>query len=67
MASLVPRDYVIAAMDALSVPDRSEGKTYQLTDPNPPSAREVSEIFGKHLGKKLVWLPIPVSVVRSLL
>lgn len=67
MASLVPRDYVIAAMDALSVLDRSQGKTYQLTDPNPPSAREVAEIFGKHLGKKLVWLPIPVSVVRGLL
>lgn len=65
-ASLVPRDYVIAAMDELSVLDRSEGKTYQLTDPNPPSAREVAEIFGKHLGKRLVWLPIPVSVVRLL-
>jgi thioester reductase-like protein len=67
MASLVPRDYVIAAMDALSVLDRSEGKTYQLTDPDPPSAREVAEIFGKHLGKRLVWLPIPVSAVRGLL
>lgn len=67
MASLVPRDYVIAAMDALSVLDRSEGKTYQLTDPNPPSAREVAEIFGKHLGKRLVWLPIPVSAVRGVL
>lgn len=63
-ASLVPRDYVIAAMDALSVLDRSEGKTYQLTDPDPPSAREVAEIFGKHLGRRLIWLPIPVSVVR---
>ena len=67
MASLVPRDYVIAAMDALSVLDRSEGRTYQLTDPDPPSAREVAEIFGKHLGRRLVWLPIPVSVVRGLL
>ena len=67
MASLVPRDYVIAAMDELSVMDRSEGKTYQLTDPDPPTAREVAEIFGKHLGKRLVWLPIPVSVVRGLL
>lgn len=67
MASLVPRDYVIAAMDALSVLDRSEGKTYQLTDPNPPSAREVAEIFGRHLGRRLVWLPIPVSLVRGLL
>lgn len=63
-ASLVPRDYVISAMDVLSVLDRSEGKTYQLTDPDPPSAREVAEIFGKHLGRRLVWLPIPVSVVR---
>jgi len=67
MASLVPRDYVVAAMDALSVLDKSEGKTYQLTDPDPPSAREVAEIFGEHLGRRLIWLPVSVSVVRFLL
>jgi thioester reductase-like protein len=66
-ASLVPRDFVVDAMDVLSVQDRSLGKTYQLTDPDPPTGREVAEIIGGHLGKRLVWLPIPVPVIRELL
>ncbi len=66
-ASLVPRDFVVDAMDVLSVLDRSLGKTYQLTDPNPPTGREVAEIIGRHLGKHLVWLPVPVKMIRGLL
>ncbi len=65
--SLVPRDFVIEAMDVLSVQDRSLGRTYQLTDPTPPAAREVAEVFGKYLGRQLVWLPIPVPKLRDLL
>lgn len=67
LASMVPRDFVIDAMDVLSVQERSLGKTYQLTDPSPPTAREVAEIIGGHLGKRLVWLPVPVQAIRSLL
>ena len=42
---LVPRDYVIGAMDVLSVMDKSVGRTYALTDPNPPTAGEVVDIL----------------------
>jgi thioester reductase-like protein len=66
-ASLVPRDYVIDAMDALSVLDRSLGRTYALTDPNPPTAREVAERFADHLGKRLVWVPLSVGLARGAL
>ena len=66
-ASLVPRDFVIGAMDELSVLDRSLGKTYQLTDPNPPSAREVAQIFAALLHRKAVFLPVKPSMLRALL
>jgi thioester reductase-like protein len=66
-ASLVPRDFVISAMDELSVLDVSLGRTYQLTDPNPPSAREVAEIFSDLLGRKPVFLPVKPSILRALL
>lgn len=66
-ASLVPRDFVIDAMDQLSVMDASLGRTYALTDPHPPTNREVAELFAQHLGKRLVWLPVPVGPTRSLL
>jgi thioester reductase-like protein len=61
---LVPRDFVIDAMDALSVLDRSLARTYALTDPAPPTNRQVGEIFAGHLGKRLVWVPLPLGVTR---
>jgi nucleoside-diphosphate-sugar epimerase len=62
--SLAPRDFVIDAMDALSVLDRSLGRTYALTDPEPPTNRQVGEILARHLGKRLVWVPLPLGVTR---
>jgi len=66
-ASMVPRDFVVAAMDELSVQGRSLGKTYALTDPNPPSGKEAAQIMAQHLGRRIVWLPIPLALLHSLL
>ena len=45
-----------------------EGKTYQLTDPNPPSAREVAQIFADLMHKKAIFLPaVKPSLLRTLL
>lgn len=63
-SSLVPRDFVIAAMDELSVLPASQGRTYALTDPQPPSNREVAERFAEYLGKRLVWVPVPLGPTR---
>ncbi|GAB91472.1 SDR family oxidoreductase [Gordonia rhizosphera] len=65
--SLVPRDFVIEAMDELSVHESTLGHTYALTDPDPPTGLEVAEIFAHHLGKRLVFVPVPLGVVRSAL
>ncbi|MEI6621142.1 MAG: SDR family oxidoreductase [Actinomycetes bacterium] len=64
--SIVPRDFVIEAMDELSVMDKSVGKTYALTDPNPPTARQLVTAFAAHLGKRVVWVPLPLGVTRGL-
>lgn len=61
---LVPRDFVVEAMDQLSVLDRSVGRTYALTDPNPPTVRRLVETFAGHLGKRVVWLPLPLGLTR---
>jgi thioester reductase-like protein len=65
--SLVPRDFVIDAMDHLSVLDASLGRTYALTDPHPPTVRELADTFARHLGKRVVWLPVPLGPARALL
>jgi thioester reductase-like protein len=63
---LVPRDYVVGAMDELSVLPASVGRTYALTDPEPPTAREVVETFASRLGKRVVWVPLPLAPTRAL-
>ena len=63
--SLVPRDFVIEAMDQLSVLDASIGQTFALTDPNPPTVREVVDCFAGHLGKHVIWVPLPLGITRT--
>jgi nucleoside-diphosphate-sugar epimerase len=65
--SLVPRDFVIDAMDQLSVLDDSLGRTYALTDPDPPTNRQVAETFARHLGKRIVWVPLPLGATKATL
>ncbi|MCU0266254.1 MAG: SDR family oxidoreductase [Actinomycetia bacterium] len=64
-AGLVPRDYVIGAMDVLSVMDKSEGRTYALTDPNPPTTGEVVQILADYLHRKPVRVPLPLGLTRA--
>ena len=63
--SLVPRDFVIEAMDQLSVRDGSIGRTFALTDPNPPTVRELVDFFAAHLGRRVIWLWLPLGVTRA--
>jgi thioester reductase-like protein len=64
---LVPRDFVVDAMDVLSVQDTSVGRTYALTDPHPPTAREVVDTFAARLGKRVVWVPLPLAATHALI
>ncbi|MGN6574600.1 MAG: SDR family oxidoreductase [Nocardioides sp.] len=64
---LVPRDFVVAAMDELSVHAHSSGRTYALTDPRPPTARHLVETFARHLGKRVLWVPLPLRPARLLI
>ncbi|SES44966.1 Male sterility protein [Pedococcus cremeus] len=62
--SLVPRDFVVDAMDELSVMEDSVGRTCALTDPAPPTVRELVDTFARHLGKTVFWLPLPLRPTR---
>lgn len=63
--SLVPRDFVVDAMAALSGMDASEGKTYALTTSRPPTIRELVDTFGELLGRKPVWVPLPLTLAKT--
>lgn len=66
-AGLVPRDYVIEAMDVLSVMDTSVGRTYALTDPDPPTTGEVVQILADYLGRTPVKVPLPLGLTRAVI
>lgn len=62
---LVPRDFVVSAMDELSVLDESVGRTYALADPQAPTAREIVDAFADRLGKRVVWVPMFPGLARA--
>lgn len=62
---IVPRDFVVEAMDRLGAQQVSVGRTYALTDPDPPTVRRLVDSFARHLGRRVVWLPLPMGLTRA--
>ncbi len=62
--NVVPRDWLIEAVDRLSGMERSRGVTYQLADPEPPSIREMLETIAEEAGKTLVRVPLPLGLAK---
>jgi thioester reductase-like protein len=65
--NVVPRDYVIDGIDALSAREDTVGGTYALADPEPFTVRELVDLFGRVTGKRLLPVPLPLTLARSAL
>ena len=65
--NVVPRDYVVDAIDALSRMDRSAGVTYNLCDPHPPTAVEAQRVLAEAAGRRVVSVPTTQSLLERLL
>ena len=63
--NLVPRDYVVDAIDALSGMADTVGGTYQLCDPNPPTIAGLYRAFGHATGRRIVSVPTSARVARA--
>ncbi len=62
--NVVPRDFVIRAVAHLGGLPASRGKTYQLADPAPLTAREMLAVLGRALGKRVVLVPLGVRFAK---
>ena len=62
--NLVPRDFVISAIDALAGMRLADGKVYQLADPEPLTIAEVIDAIAKATGRMVVKLPLPVGLAK---
>ncbi|SEL94991.1 SDR family oxidoreductase [Haloferax larsenii] len=65
--NVVPRDYVVEAIDYLSRLDRAENTTYQLCDPNPPTIRQFVSTLLDAADRTGLALPLPRRVAQSAL
>ncbi len=65
--NLVPRDFVVDAVAELSGRDDNAGVCYALANPNPPTIREMIQVFGEAVGKRLVQVPLPEQPSVALL
>jgi len=64
-ANLVPVDFIIAAMAALSDPHGGAARTYHLTDPSPLSVSEVARLLAREMEKRFLLVPVPLAVARA--
>jgi thioester reductase-like protein len=59
--NIVPRDFIIDAIAALSGMPDSMGKTYNLADPDPLTISEMADAFGEALGIYVLKVPLPLD------
>jgi len=66
--NLVPVDFVVEAMNALTVDDNAVGATVQLADPAPLTTRELFDTIAETLAGRRSRVTIPAALVlRSLM
>jgi thioester reductase-like protein len=63
--NIVPVDFVVDAMAALSAAPSSLGRTYHLCDPQPHSPAELTQMFAEAFGRRYLYLPVPFAVARA--
>jgi nucleoside-diphosphate-sugar epimerase len=65
--NVVPRDFVIDAMDRLSVMPETVGKVYHLADPDPPTVDEIISSVAAATGRTVIRVPLPRVVAKGAL
>jgi nucleoside-diphosphate-sugar epimerase len=63
--NVVPRDFIVSAVDYLSGLEKSEGRTYQLADPHPLTVAEMAETLAHATDRKLFKVPLPRKLARG--
>lgn len=63
--NVVPRDFVVDAVSYLSGLAISEGRTYQLADPQPLTVEEMTDVLARVTGRQLVKIPLPRKLAKG--
>lgn len=63
--NVVPRDFIVSALDYLSGIPQSIGKTYHLADPEPLTVDETINAIGEAIGRTIIRIPLPAEVAKA--
>ena len=63
--NVVPRDFIIEAIDYLAANPASLGRCYQLADPAPLTVDETIEVIAAATGHRVVRVPLPASMAKG--
>lgn len=62
--NLVPRDFVVLAVDRLSGLTASRGRVYQLCDPAPLTVDELVDVFARATERRILRVPVPLGLAK---
>jgi len=65
--NVVPRDFVVRALDHLSADPRSRGQVFQLADPEPLTIDEIVRGVEAAAGRHVLRIPLPLAVAKAAL
>jgi thioester reductase-like protein len=65
--NVVPRDFVVQALEYLSGRKDNSGKTYALADPHPLTVDETIDCLASASGRTVLRIPLPKSVAKGAL
>lgn len=63
--NIVPRNYVVDAVEHLSGLSTSLGRTYHLADPAPLTVAELTAVLAKATQRRAVTIPLPRKAARA--
>jgi len=65
--NVVPRDFVMNAIEALSAMPQSAGKTYAIADPSPLTVDETIDTMAQASGRTVLRVPMTKSIAKGAL
>jgi thioester reductase-like protein len=65
--NIVPVDFVVDAIAALSTDERAAHKTLHIADPNPITSAEMCEVIGRALGGNRSLYKLPMNLCEKIL
>ncbi len=62
--NVVPRDFIVEALETLSARDDAIGRTFQLADPEPLTVDETIDAVARATGRTVIRLPLTPGIAK---